>query len=88
MAIKSTILHFFAYGIKSTIISCGLKTKITSTLSMRLMHLLVGLHFIPLNPKLPFDYIILTCTWWLLGFAVKVPWLGPCRPILEQIMCI
>ena len=23
-----------------------------------------------------------TCTWWLLGLAVKVPWLGPCGPIL------
>ena len=23
-----------------------------------------------------------TCAWWLLGLAVKVPWLGPCRPIL------
>ena len=23
-----------------------------------------------------------TCTWWLLGFAVKVPWLGPVGPIL------
>ena len=60
----------------------------------------------PLNPKLPFGYIILhtaracsasakrvgqgevggvtcrvTCTWWLLGLAVKVPWLGLCGPI-------
>ena len=23
-----------------------------------------------------------TCTWWLLGLAVKVPWLGPVGPIL------
>ena len=23
-----------------------------------------------------------TCTWWLLGLAVKVPWFGPCGPIL------
>ena len=23
-----------------------------------------------------------TCTWWLLGFAVKAPWLGPGGPIL------
>ena len=23
-----------------------------------------------------------TCTWWLLGLAVKVPWLGPGGPIL------
>ena len=23
-----------------------------------------------------------TCTWWLLGLAVKVPWLEPCGPIL------
>ena len=22
-----------------------------------------------------------TCTWWLLGLAVEVPWLGPCGPI-------
>ena len=22
------------------------------------------------------------CTWWLLGLAVKVPWLGPSEPIL------
>ena len=22
------------------------------------------------------------CTWWLLGLAVKVPWLGPCGSIL------
>ena len=61
----------------------------------------------PLNPKLPFGYIILrttrtgsasaervrqgdvggvtrrmTYTWWLLGLDVKVPWLGPCGPIL------
>ena len=25
-----------------------------------------------------------TCTWWLLGLAVKVPWLGPCGPMLAQ----
>ena len=24
----------------------------------------------------------MTCTWWLLVLAVKVPWLGPCWPIL------
>ena len=23
-----------------------------------------------------------TCTWWLLGLAVKVPWLGPGEPTL------
>ena len=23
-----------------------------------------------------------TCSWWLLGLAVKVPWLGPGGPIL------
>ena len=23
-----------------------------------------------------------TCTWWLLGLAVKAPWLGPGGPIL------
>ena len=23
-----------------------------------------------------------TCTWWLLGLAVEVAWLGPCGPIL------
>ena len=23
-----------------------------------------------------------TCTWWLLGLAIKVPWLGPGGPIL------
>ena len=26
-----------------------------------------------------------TCTWWLLGLAVKAPWLGPSEPILALI---
>ena len=29
-----------------------------------------------------------TCTWWLLRLAVKVPWLGPVGPILALIVRI